>query len=338
MSGKILFIYQDERLPSSRIRVFNLLAELRQQGFEPSAVRYPKTIADKIKTFRQMRHFDIVYLQKKLPTRLEAKFFRRYARRLVFDFDDAIYYRDDRHKQTYSRARSLKFQYLVRIADLVVAGNQILADYAAQFNPRVTVIPSAVETRNIARKCYQSCQEKESTAQAKVIIGWVGGRGNLHHLAMLSSVFQTLSKLYEIQVNVVCDAGVEIPGVKVRHIPWRLETQDQEIAQFDIGVMPLPDNKWTEGKCGYKALQYMAAAVPAVCSDVGTNRYLVEHGREGFVVSSMDEFYQALNTLITDAELRKKMGLNARRKVEEHFSIPVVGKKLADKLSTLLLA
>ncbi|MEW5805075.1 MAG: glycosyltransferase family 4 protein, partial [bacterium] len=305
-------------------------------GIDPVAVRYPKTIPEKVKIFRQLGHFDIVYLQKKLLTPLEARLFRQYAKQLVFDFDDAIYYHDDRHAHAESRTRSLKFQYLVRSVDLVVAGNRILADYAGQFNQNVTVVPSAVETRHIPQKC---CQNDAGTSNpATVIIGWVGGKGNLHHLEMLSPVFQALARIHGIQVIVVCDAGIDIPGVTVRHIPWTLEIQDQEVARFDIGVMPLPDNKWTQGKCGYKILQYMAASVPAVCSDVGSNRDIVEHGREGFVVSSPDEFYQALNTLVTDAGLRREMGANARRKVEEHFSIPAVGKKLADELSSRFLS
>lgn len=334
--NRILFIYQDEKLPSSRIRVLNLVPEIRNRGIDPVAVPYPKTIPEKIKILRQLGHFDIIYLQKKLLTPLEARLFRHNAKQLVFDFDDAIYYHDDRHAQAESRTRSLKFQCLVRSVDLVVAGNRILADYAGQFNHNVTVVPSAVETRNIPQKCYQN--DAGTGDPVRVIIGWVGGKGNLHHLKMLSPVFQSLARSHNIQVNVVCDAAIDIPGVTVRHIPWTLEIQDQEVARFDIGVMPLPDNQWTQGKCGYKILQYMAAAVPAVCSDVGSNRDIVEHGREGFVVSSPGGFYQTLNTLITDAGLRKEMGANARRKVEEHFSIPAVGKKLADELSSRLLS
>ena len=195
----------------------------------------------------------------------------------------------------------------------------------------MTVVPSAVETRDIPLKCY------DGSDNDKVIIGWVGVSGNLHHLEMLSPIFQSLSRIHRIQVNVVCDAAITIPDVKVKHIPWKLETQGQEIALFDIGVMPLPNNKYTEGKCGYKALQYMAASVPPVCSDVGSNRDIVEHGCEGFIVSSIDEFFKALDTLISDKDLRKKMGLNARRKVEKCFSIPAVGKKLVNEIFFHLL-
>ena len=329
--NKVLFIYQNESMPSSRIRVLNLLPEMSKEGIQPYAAMYPKTIAEKVKMLRQFRQFDIIYLQKKLLSPLEVKLFRRYARRLVFDFDDAIYCRDDKQSLSESRTRNLKFQSLVRSVDLVVAGNRILADHAARFNKNVTIVPSAVETRNIPLKRHEDLDND------KVIIGWVGVRGNLHHLEMLFPLFQSLSRIHRIQVNVVCDAAITIPDVKVKHIPWKLETQGEEIALFDIGVMPLPNNKYTEGKCGYKALQYMAASVPPVCSDVGSNRDIVEHGSEGFIASSIDGFYQALDTLISDKDLRKKMGINARRKVEKCFSISAVGKRLANEISSRLL-
>ena len=114
MLNKVLFIYQDERMPSSRIRVLNLLPEMRKEGIQPHAAMYPKTMVEKIKMLRQFRQFDIIYLQKKLLTLLEVKLFRWYARRLVFDFDDAIYYRDDKQALLESRTRNLKFQSLVR--------------------------------------------------------------------------------------------------------------------------------------------------------------------------------------------------------------------------------
>lgn len=112
---------------------------------------------------------------------------------------------------------------------------------------------------------------------------------------------------------------ISIPGVDIQFIPWKLEAQERGIAFFDIGIMPLPDNKWTEGKCGYKALQYMAAAVPPVCSDVGINKEIIEDGKEGFVVSSHADFYKALCDLITNKGLRKEMGYNARVKAEKFF-------------------
>lgn len=325
---KVLFIVQrgdSDKLPSSRIRVLNLLPELQKYGIDTDVVNYPKSIIDRIRLLKRLGEFDIVYLQKKLPTPVEVQLLSKNSNKLIYDFDDAIYYRDDTHHDLESRSRYFKFKYLVEHVDLVVAGNRILSEYAGQFNKNVVVIPSSVETRGIPLKKVEDHQDK-------FVIGWVGGQGNLHHLKILSTVFQRLSKEYPIQVNILSAATIEIPLVDVKFTPWRLETQDDEIARFDIGVMPLPKNRFTEGKCGYKVLQYMAAGVPPVCSDVGINRYIVEHEKEGFVVSSIDMFYDAIKTLIEDREIRENMGNNARKKIEEHFSVEIIGKTLANLL------
>ena len=131
----------------------------------------------------------------------------------------------------------------------------------------------------------------------------------------------------------MCSKGIEIPGVDIRFIPWNLETQEKEIAQFDIGVMPLPQTRHSAGKCGYKALQYMAAAVPPVVSDVGVNGGIVENGREGLVVPDIEGFYDALELLAIDHEHRKELGLNARKKTENAYSIHVIAKALAEAIS-----
>lgn len=322
---KVLFLIQDHKMPSSRVRVINLLPELQKAGINPSILKYPKKFSDRITVFKSLKKFDIIFLQKKLLSPFEVKIVRRLSNKFFFDFDDAIYYRHDLSESLESRTRYVKFRSVVRNADLVVAGNRILFNYASQFNKNIIIIPSAVETRNIPMNDHTNPNER-------VIIGWVGGEINLLHLKLLIPLFQKLAKDYNIQIRILSSGTIDIPSVDVKYIPWRLETQEQEIAFFDIGVMPLPKNKHTEGKCGYKALQYMAAAVPPVVSDVGINRDIVEHGRTGFVVTSIDEFYKAIKDLIENMELRREMGINARRRAEKYFSVPVIGRRLADTL------
>ena len=324
---KILFLIQDDNMPSSRVRVLNLLPGLEREGIQADVITYPKGVSEKIKLIIQCKDFDAVYVQKKLLSPFDTTFLRRFAKRLIFDFDDAIYYKHDAEEVRESRTRNIKFKYLVHNMDLVITGNRILSDYAKQFNSNVVIIPSSVETRNIPIKDYESPHDR-------VIIGWVGGGINLIHLKLLMPVLQRLSQEYNIELRILSSKYFDIPLVKIKFIPWRIDIQKQEIALFDIGVMPLPHNKHSEGKCGYKALQYMAAAVPPVVSDVGCNRDILEHGKEGLLVSSIDGFYYAIKALIDDKDKRKEMGLNARKKVEKCFSVHVVGKMLADVLKT----
>ncbi|MBI5847779.1 MAG: glycosyltransferase family 4 protein [Nitrospirae bacterium] len=312
-------------MPSSRIRVLNLLPEIQKAGVCVEARAYPKSISDRMRLFRKLGRFNVVFLQKKLLSPFEVKLLRSCARKLIFDFDDAIYYRDDSHASFESMARLSKFKQITGAADLVIAGNRVLADYANKFNKNVVVLPSAVETRSIPVKDH-------SVRNRDMVIGWIGGKGNLRHLAMLSETFQNLARSNNIRVRVICSDTIQIPGVQVDFVPWSLTTQEREIALFDIGVMPLPSNKWSEGKCGYKALQYMAAGVPPVVSDVGINREIVEHGKEGLVISTREGFYDALRSLIQSEKQRIEFGENARKKTEAYYSVEAIGRQLADLL------
>ncbi|MDD5434848.1 MAG: glycosyltransferase family 4 protein [Nitrospira sp.] len=325
---KVLFLIQGELLPSSRVRVMNLLPELQKEGIRYDVIKYPKRLSEKIGLIRLSRKYDVVYLQKKLLSPLDILALRKYSKKIIFDFDDAIYYRHDKNESLYSRTRFLKFKYIVRNSDLIVAGNRVLSDYVSKFNKNVIIIPSAVETRNIPLREHHNNGKR-------IVIGWIGGDVNLIHLRQLSPVFQRLAKEYDIQLRIISNWSIEVPSVEVVHIQWSLETQEKEVALLDIGVMPLPNNKHTEGKCGYKALQYMAASVPPVCSDVGGNRDIVEHGKEGFVLPSFDMFYDSIKSLIESGSLRKDMGANARQKAETHFSVSVIGRRLAEVLLTV---
>ncbi len=325
---RVLFLIQHEALPSSRVRVLKLLRDLADHGIAGEARVYPRRLAAKLRLLRDLRAHDIVYIQKKLPALPDRLLFKLARRKTVFDFDDAIYCKHDAFKSSGSRSRRWKFANIVRQADLIVAGNRILAARAAPFNRNVAIIPSAVETREAAVNGHA---EKSGPC----VIGWVGGEGNLVYLEMLAPVFRKLAENADIQVRVVCSRGLEIPGVDVRFVPWTLASEPAEVAQFDIGVMPLPDFEHAAGKCGYKALLYMAAGVPPVVSDVGINRDIVRHGEEGFVAPALEDFYGCLETLVRDRDLRRRMGAKARARAEQEYSVPVVARRLAEALKAL---
>ena len=157
-------------------------------------MKYPRKIGDKLGLMSKCRQFDVTFLQKKLPLPLDVILLRSFSRKLVFDFDDAIYYRHDAQEVLESATRYQKFNFLVKRVDLVIAGNRVLSDYSRQFNENTVIVPSAVETRNIPVKDYNLTSEK-------ITIGWVGGDVNLHHLKGLSSVFQRLSKKYPVETE-----------------------------------------------------------------------------------------------------------------------------------------
>jgi glycosyltransferase involved in cell wall biosynthesis len=322
VSYKILFIIPEQYRPSSRIRVCNLLDGLKKHGIEPEVVKYPRGLANKLRLFWRCKDFDAVYLQKRLLKPRDVFLLRHSAAYLIFDFDDAIYC--DHESTEIDKTSNLyhKFKSIISRADLIVAGNKILKEAASEFSDNIEIIPSAVFVKNIPQKSYTS-QDKN------VIIGWVGSSFNLQYLSLLSPILKKLSDKHDIQLRIVCDEGLEMDGVVVKFVPWDIKTQDREIANFDIGVMPLPDSLHTSGKCGYKALQYMAAAVPAVVSDVGINSDLMRHGKLGCVAKNIGDFYEALEHLIASPEERMKKGEASRLEVEEKYSIEEVSHMLA---------
>ena len=323
---KVLFLIQSPSLPSSRVRAVDLLDDLRRSGLEAEAIPYPRTLREKIRVFARCSRCDVVVLQKKLPTWLDTLWLRRSCRRLVYDFDDAVYFRHDESRGPDHPTGRRRFRNLVGRVDLVIAGNRILADAARVRNARVEILPSAVETRGVPVRSHVD-------SPSPLVIGWVGSEVNLPFAASLGPTLRELSREIPVEYRIVCSRPLALEGVATTFFPWSAATQAAEIARFDIGVMPLPKKPFTEGKCAYKALQYMAGGVPPVVSDVGVNRDVVDGS--GLVASSDREFLDHLRALAASAALRRDLGERARRKAERDFSIEVVANRLAALLRSL---
>ncbi|SCA63966.1 Uncharacterized protein SCG7086_BK_00100 [Chlamydiales bacterium SCGC AG-110-P3] len=326
---RVLFLIQDSNLPSSRIRVVNLLSHLEKHNVIPFLAPYPKKLSDRLRLFQKLPEFDAVYLQRKLITAPELFILRRRAHRLLFDFDDAIYQHDDSHPDPYSRTRQTRFQSIVRASDHVVVGNTILGDKLTPHDAGYSVIPSSVPVTNVPEREY-------SALNTRLRIGWVGTKGNFRYLETLRQPLLQLARDYPLELRVVSNAPFHCDGIDVINIEWSAEQQEKEIAQFDIGVMPLSDTSWTRGKCGYKALQYMASGVVPIVSDVGDNAAMVTHGCDGFKAANPATFYDAMASLAASPEQMRSMGICAREKVKIHYSQEVIAERLAKVIHSVV--
>jgi glycosyltransferase involved in cell wall biosynthesis len=183
------------------------------------------------------------------------------------------------------------------------------------------VLPTAVE---IAR--YRIKADGESDG---VRLGWIGSRVNHRYLALLTPVLQRLGKeTPRLRLVVVSDEDYAAEGVAVENRRWSEETEVEDLLTFDVGLMPLADDEWTRGKCALKALQYMAVGVPAVCAAVGANTDVVEHGVDGFLCASEEQWYETLARLARDPRLRREIGRKGRAKVERGYAAENVGARL----------
>lgn len=323
----VVFVLKKRQLASSRVRVLDLIPGLEKRGIIASVTIYPRTFIKKIFFFLNLYKHDIVFIQKTVPRIFIFNTIRKFSKRLVFDFDDAIFSFTDRESDE-NEDKYIKFINVVKKSDLVIAGNPILAKEAFQYADKVEVLPSAVKINRL--KTY-SCD----AVPCPCVIGWVGYGHNLHHLLIAGEALKKLAREYPIELRVISDNHFELDGVVVKNIPWDLSTQYSEISKFDIGIMPLPKNSWTKGKCSYKALQYMATGVPVVATNWGYNSYVIEDGKNGLLAENSDEFYEKLKFLIDNPSSAHKIGVAGHSFIEQEYSIEIIGARLANLLLQL---
>jgi glycosyltransferase involved in cell wall biosynthesis len=191
-------------------------------------------------------------------------------------------------------------------------GNSYLAEYARTFNPNVTVVPTTIDT-----DAYRVCPVRET---ATPVIGWTGSYSTLQHLDLLRPMLCELAEREQFRVRLIGPFKYKLEGVEVEVVPWSSQTEAQDLSVVDIGLMPLPDDPWSQGKCGCKALQYMGLGIPAVCSPVGMNVDLISDGENGFLANGAEEWIAKLTLLLRSWRLRRKLGLAGRKTVEKRFS------------------
>ncbi len=250
-----------------------------------------------------------------LPYVLERLLLR--GRPYVLDIDDAWFHRYQASASPFVRALlGRKLVHLIRGAREVVVGSPCLQEYARQAGaPRVTCAPTAVDVSAYSR---DAGTRKAGDA---VVIGWIGTPSNERYLDMIGGALADVCRARNARLRVIGARPVEIPGVPTDFRPWSEETEARDLAEIDIGIMPLESGVWEQGKCGYKLIQYMAASRPCVASPVGANVGIVEHGVTGFLADSLDSWRRHLLQLIDDPALRARMGRMARRIAEEKYDI-----------------
>jgi glycosyltransferase involved in cell wall biosynthesis len=312
---RVVLILEALATPSSRLRGLSHVPALRDAGFDVDVIDVPRSPLARSARFAALPRYDAAVIQKKLLQRWDLWLVTRKARRLVYDFDDAVTVGPFGTAEDTRRAA--RFAETLARCDAVIAGNEDLVRYATG-HPNVRMIPTGVDPAAYRVKTPTTADGRG----AGVVIGWIGTRGNLKYLRMLAPAFETLAAQgLQVTLRVVADASPEPSAIPVEYVPWRLDREADVLAGFDIGVMPLDDTAWSRGKCGFKLLQYMAAGLPAVASPVGVNRSIIRHGENGLLAGTPEEWAGGLVRLIEDAALRARLGQAARRTVEAQYSL-----------------
>jgi glycosyltransferase involved in cell wall biosynthesis len=346
---RVLLLSRYGRLgSSSRVRFYQYLPYLSARGVEVTAAPllddgwlrdlyagrprdWPAVGAAYLRRLSRLvrsRRFDLAWVEKELfpwaPAWGEAVLSRRIP--LVADYDDASFHTYDRHpSRILSSLMGGKIDAVMRRSFLVVAGNGYIAERARRAGaPRVEILPSVIDLDR-----YPPAPDPRNGLPT---VGWIGSPPTARHLKTVESAVREVVAGGKARIAVVGAPDNPFPGLPVRLPPWSEETEVAEIRSFDIGIMPLPDEPWERGKCGYKLIQYMGCGLPVVASPVGVNREIVADGASGFLASGHDEWVAALSRLANNATLRQEMGSKGRGVVASRFSLQVTAPRLLELL------
>lgn len=341
MKVLIVCLHAPDRVPGQRFRFEQYLDYLKEQGvdctysnlLEEGDYRYfhgkkhyfrklglvIKGFFKRLKELKKIKSYDVVLIQREAFMLGTCYFERRYAKRskIIFDYDDAIWL--DLVSGHNRKFRFLKdpdkTKKIIGLSRLVFAGNQFLADYAKQFNENVVIVPTTIDTDT-----YQPAYNSNKEA---VCIGWSGSFTTIAHFTTCLDALKIIKIKYgpRVYFKVIGDGRYVNEELDIKGQDWKKETEVKDLQEIDIGIMPLPDDEWSKGKCGLKGLQYMALAIPTIMSPVGVNKDIIADGVNGFLASTTDEWVSQLSRLIDSADLREEVGKKGRETVVEQFSV-----------------
>ena len=334
---------------SSRLRLLQFIRYLQEAGIHVDIsplfsntmlqrryitgnYRLQDLLASYLRRFRallQVKNYDLVLIEKEalpwLPNWIEGFLLKK--SRYLLDFDDAQFHRYDDHYSRFIRYfYSTKIDRLIAKSHLVIAGNNYISARCKSASARwIEIIPTVVDLDRYVPKKIYSCK--------KVLrIVWIGTPETVKFLNSLSGPLAELAKRHSFKLRVIGAGKITIPGVPIELLPWSADTECSMISNCDIGIMPLPDTPWERGKCAYKLIQYMACGLPVVASPVGANCDVVINDKTGLFATSDVEWIEKLEQLLSNPELRQRLGKSGRLRVESNYCL----RETALRLMTLI--
>jgi glycosyltransferase involved in cell wall biosynthesis len=346
--------YPPDTAPSQRYRFEQYLGALRSSGIEvevspllsvsgnrivqspgrwaAKAAVIARGAAIRVRDLLRARRYDAVVVHREAfpigPAWVERAL-AALGTSYLYDFDDAVYLPNvSEANRAFGRLKAPgKVAAIVRHAGAVIAGNDHLAEWAGQHNPNVRVIPTTIDTNAYGSRVAGSPADR-------VVIGWTGSSTTIQHLEPLGPLLRELQAEHGVGLRVISDVEFGIDGADIENVRWSSATEAADLAAIDIGVMPLPDEEWARGKCGAKALQFMAMGIPTVMSPVGANVKIARDGA-ALLASTPDEWRRALTDLIEDPQRRRRIGDAGRRRVVEEYSVHANAGAWRDALLTV---
>lgn len=268
----------------------------------------------------RLKDSDLIFIHREVaqlgPPIFEWIISKVLKKKYIYDFDDAIWlpnYSDT--NAAFHRLKAYwKVNYCMKWAYQITAGNAYLANYAKQFNPNVHVIPTTIDLINYHNQLTDYNQEE-------LIIGWTGTHTTMHYLDDIVPILKELEKEIKFTFMVISNVPPNYELASLQFVKWNKSSEISDLAKFSIGIMPLRADQWSEGKCGFKGLQYMSLGIPALMSPIGVNKEIIEHGKNGFLLTTTDEWKTTIKTLLADKNLRQKIGRAGHQTIQQKYSV-----------------
>ncbi len=268
----------------------------------------------------KIHRFDFIFVHREIvpfgPPILEFVITKIFRKKVIYDFDDAIWIKNtSESNRLFSVFKWVSnVRYLCKNSYKVSCGNDYLCAFAREYNTQTVYNPTTIDTDSHHNK-------KQVHAGKKFVIGWTGSHSTVKYLDELVPVLERLEKKINFEFCVISDQAPNFQLKSLRFIKWNKQTEIDDLLNFSIGLMPLPNDKWANGKCGFKALQYMALGIPALVSPIGVNSKIVDHGVNGYYCSTAEEWELSIEKLYKDSKLLQEMSNSTQQKIRDNYSV-----------------
>lgn len=314
----------------------------RIKAFEPFLARfgirltYESIESNPVKRLAQMlrtSRYDSVILQRKLLDGLSFQALRSASKNLIFDFDDAVLYRDSYSpKGLHCVKRQSRFERIVSQVDTVLAGNSFLANRAENFGAKASNVHFMPTCIDLATYQYSRAHTKLQQDDRFVMV-WIGSSSTLKGLEATQKLWEAIGKLIpNALLRVVCDRFPNFRKLNTENVQWTQASEISQIVSADIGISYVPDDLWSRGKCGLKVLQYLAGGLPVLTNPVGVHQEMVKSGINGFLVDKPREWLEAIHWLSKNRDSTKQMGLNSTETIRNGYDVADWGLHFVDRV------
>jgi glycosyltransferase involved in cell wall biosynthesis len=268
--------------------------------------------------------FDFIFIHREAapigPPIFEWIIAKVLRKKIIYDFDDAIWLTDKVNEPRILKL--LKWRKKVKAicswSHKISCGNQYLKNFALKYNSNSIYNPTTIDCEHK----HNPTLYKRIKIDKQLVIGWTGSHSTLKYLIAIEPALQKLEHKFPLlSFLIIADQPPSLQLKRLTFIKWNLETEIEDLLKIDIGIMPLPDDEWSKGKCGFKALQYMSLEIPCVISPVGVNEDIIDHGENGFLAATQNEWVSCLSKIIEQPDIRQKIGIMGRQKIINQFSI-----------------